>query len=201
MFVSNSHLEFVAKTCPKLEVLNLNLRKTREEFDEIDGNSGFEDVGNDGLRALANGCPNLSKEGVICWMTMLLKQLGLRIRYGALNLEASSLVTDHGLAALATGYISISLKKLVLAECDRITDSGVSMLKHICCLEELNLAECGPKITDSGCELVTGAGVRAFGNHERLEYLVLASCYNIGGYGPLKKAGFELFLASLPSCN
>lgn len=79
-----------------------------------------------------------------------MKQLGLRIRYGALNLEASSLVTDHGLAALATGYISISLKKLVLAECDRITDSGVSMLKHICCLEELNLAECGPKITDSG---------------------------------------------------
>lgn len=32
----------------------------------------------------------------------------------------------------------------------------------------------------TGCELVTGAGVRAFGNHERLEYLVLASCYNIG---------------------
>ena len=119
------------------------------------------------------------------------------------------------MAVLATGYISKTLKKLVLAECDRITDSGLSILKHICCLEELNLAECGPKITDSGgmtvplvaslkklsltwfinlldvtvfaiakncvnlmaidltgCELVTGVGVRAFGNHECLEYFV-----------------------------
>ncbi|XP_021276866.1 F-box/LRR-repeat protein 20-like [Herrania umbratica] len=251
MFISNSHLEFVAKRCPKLEVLNLNLRKTREEFDEIDGNSVFEDVGNDGICALANGCPNLSKVllrkrknvgsvAVISLVNFLqnlitldlgrcnlvddqaVEAIGSSNSIRVLNLGACSLVTDHGLAALATGYISKSLEKLVLAECDRITDSGVSMLKHICCLEELNLAECGPKITDSGgvavssitslrklnlawlinlsdftviaiaencvnlvaidltgCELVTGAGVGAFGNHQRLESLVLASCYNI----------------------
>ncbi|XP_022730549.1 F-box protein SKP2A-like [Durio zibethinus] len=251
MFISNSHVEFVAKTCPKLQVLNLNLRKTREELDEVDGNSGLEDVGNDGICALAHGCPNLSKVllrkrknvgnfAVISLVKFLqnlmtldlgrcdlvddqaIEAIGYSNSILVLNLQACSLVTDHGLAVLATGYISKTLKKLILAECDRITDSGVSMLKHICCLEELNLAECGPKITDSGgiavslvtnlrklnlswlvnlsdvtviaiakncvnlvaidltgCELVTGVGVRAFGNHKSLEYLALASCYNI----------------------
>ncbi|KAG8495400.1 hypothetical protein CXB51_013044 [Gossypium anomalum] len=251
VFISNPHLEFVAKTCPKLQILNLNLKKTLEEFEELDGNSGFEDVGNDGISALANGCPNLSKvllrkrKNVANFAVISLAKLcrnlttldlgrcnlvddraveaiGCSNSIRVLNFEACSLITDHGLAVLATGYISKTLKKLVLAECDRITDSGVSMLKHICCLEELNLAECGPKITDSGglavsslsslkklnlgwlinlsdvtviaianncvklvsidltgCELVTGVGVRAFGNHGSLEYLVLASCYNI----------------------
>ncbi|OMO86681.1 Transcriptional regulator TACO1-like protein [Corchorus olitorius] len=251
MFISDSLLEFVAKTCPKLQFVNLNLRKTREDFDEVDGISGSEDVGNDGICALANGCPNLSKVllrkrknvgnvAVISLVKFLvnlttldlgrcdlvddqaIEAIGCSNSIRNLNLEACSLITDHGLGILATGEISKTLKKLVLAECDRITDSGVSMLNQIQCLEELNLAECGPKITDSGgmavssitslrklnlawlinlsdatviaiaencvnlvaidltgCELVTGAGVRAFGNHEYLEYLVLASCYNI----------------------
>ncbi|TYJ32650.1 hypothetical protein E1A91_A05G049800v1 [Gossypium mustelinum] len=228
VFISNPHLELVAKTCPNLQVLNLNLKKTLEEFEELDGNSGFEDVRNDGISALANGCPNLSKvllrkrKNVANFAVISLAKLcrnlttldlgrcnlvddraveaiGCSNSIRVLNFEACSLITDHGLAVLATGYISKTLKKLVLAECDRITDSGVSMLNHICCLEELNLAECGPKITLwwprliaianncvklvsidlTGCELVTGVGVRAFGNHGSLEYLVLASCYNI----------------------
>ncbi|XVE53743.1 hypothetical protein DITRI_Ditri03aG0027300 [Diplodiscus trichospermus] len=251
MLISDSHLEFVAKTCPSLQVVNLNIRKTCEKFDEVGENYGFEDVGNDGISALANGCGNLSKVllrkrknvgnvAVISLVKFLpnlttldfgrcnlvddqaVEAIGCSNSIRVLNLEACLLVTDRGLAVLATGHISKTLKKLVLAECDRITDSGVSMLKHICCLEELNLAECGPKITDSGgvvvssilglkklnlawlinlsdvtviaiaencvnlvaidltgCESVTGVGVKAFGNHEYLEYLVLASCYNI----------------------
>ena len=156
MFISNSHLEFVAKTCPNLQVLNLNLRKTRQEFDEVDGNSDFEDVGNDGICALANGCRNLSKVllrkrtnlgnvAVISLVKFLqnlttldlgrcnlvddqaVEAIGCSNLIRVLNLEACSLVTDRGLAILATGYISKTLKKLVLAECDRITDSGVSI--------------------------------------------------------------------------
>ncbi|RVW17323.1 hypothetical protein CK203_069215 [Vitis vinifera] len=92
----------------------------------------------------------------------------------------------------------------------------------MCCLEELNLAECGPAVTDiggvavasiptlkwlnlswlinisdvtltaiaehsqkltvldlTGCELITGEGVRAFVDHESLEELVLVSCVNV----------------------
>ncbi|KAE8722707.1 putative transcriptional regulatory protein [Hibiscus syriacus] len=179
IFISDPHLEFVAKTCPRLRVLNLNLRKALEEFDEVDGISGFEDVGNDGVSALANGCRNLTKAllrkrrnvGNIAVISLVsfcknltsldlgrcnlvddqaVEAIGCSNSIRVLNLEACSLITDHGLAVLATGFISRSLKKLVLAECDRITDSGVSMLKHMCCLEELNLAECGPKITYSG---------------------------------------------------
>ncbi|KAE8722706.1 putative transcriptional regulatory protein [Hibiscus syriacus] len=179
IFISDPHLEFVAKTCPRLRVLNLNLRKALEEFDEVDGISGFEDVGNDGVSALANGCRNLTKAllrkrrnvGNIAVISLVsfcknltsldlgrcnlvddqaVEAIGCSNSIRVLNLEACSLITDHGLAALATGFIPRSLKKLVLAECDRITDSGVSMLKHMCCLEELNLAECGPKITYSG---------------------------------------------------
>jgi F-box/leucine-rich repeat protein 2/20 len=125
---------------------------------------------------------------------------------------------------LATGSSSRTLKRLVLAECDRLTDFGVSLLQGMCCLEELNLAECGPKVTDNGgmavasiaslkrmnlswlinvsditliaiagncrnlvaldltgCEMITGAGIRALGYHECLESLVLVSCYNICG--------------------
>ncbi|GMI81424.1 hypothetical protein like AT5G23340 [Hibiscus trionum] len=251
IFIPDSHLEFVAKTCPRLQVLNLNLRKTLEEFDEVAGIHDSEDVGNDGVSALANGCRNLTKAllrkrtnvGNVAVISLVklcknltsldlgrcslvddeaVEAIGCSNSIRVLNLEACSLITDHGLTVLATGFISKTLKKLVLAECDRITDSGVSMLKHMCCLEELNLAECGPKITDSGglavsslpslkklnlawlinlsdvtviaiaencvnlvaidltgCESVTGVGVRAFGNHESLEYLVLASCHSI----------------------
>nr|DAD26831.1 TPA_asm: hypothetical protein HUJ06_028299 [Nelumbo nucifera] len=170
--ITDTDLEFVAQTCPNLRVLNLNLRQTKR----------------------------------------------------VLNLQGCSLVTDWGLASLATGSSSRTLKKLVLAECDQITDVGVSLLQQMYQLEELNLAECGPKVTDvggvaiaaihtlerldfswlinisdvtlvavaqnccnlvemdvTGCELITGAGIRAFSNHETLEVLVLASCYNVFG--------------------
>ncbi|KAK8547402.1 hypothetical protein V6N13_098112 [Hibiscus sabdariffa] len=251
IFISDPHLEFVDKTCPRLQVLNTNLKKTREESDEVDGNSGFEDVGDDGICALANGCRNLTKAllrkrknvGTVAVISLVkfcknltsldlgrcdlvddqaVEAIGCSNSIRVLNLEACSLITDRGLAVLATGFISRTLKKLILSECDRITDYGMTMLKHMCCLEELSLAECGPKITDSGglavsslsslkklnlawlinlsdvtviaianncvnlvaidltgCESVTGIGIRAFGNHESLEYLVLASCHNI----------------------
>ncbi|KAI9097560.1 hypothetical protein K1719_025331 [Acacia pycnantha] len=219
--------------------------------DYSDEPSCFEDIGDDGVCALAAGCSRLSEvllwrrrnignDGVIsiCSSAKHLRHLSLgrcnlitdealeaisaATRITVLNLEGCSLITDRGLAYLASGSSSKSLKKLILAECDRITDSGVCLLQKIHRLEELNLAECGPKVTDTGCsavaeiqairklnlswmvnvsdttvialavksknlvavdftgcELITGAGIRAFANHGSLEGLVLASCYNI----------------------
>ncbi|KAF3631865.1 putative F-box/LRR-repeat protein 4-like isoform X7 [Capsicum annuum] len=48
----------------------------------------------------------------------------------------------------------MTLKKLVLAECDRIIDRGVLSLMQFCCLEELDLAECGPAVTDVASEAI-----------------------------------------------
>ncbi|GAB4837222.1 hypothetical protein Ancab_002125 [Ancistrocladus abbreviatus] len=48
------------------------------------------------------------------------------------------------------GSMRKCLEKLDIADCDRVTDNGVCLLQHFCCLEELNLANCGLKITDNG---------------------------------------------------
>ena len=247
--ITDDDLKFMAKTCPKIKVLNLNFKRTPyDEFLPV-----CDDVGDDGLCALANECRKLSKVllrrrknvgnvGVVllvklaqnltnldlAWCNKItdqaLEAIGAANSIVSLNLEGCSLITDAGLASLATGASSRSLKKLVLAECDQITDYGVSLLRQMCYLEELNMAECGPKVTDvgcvaiatiqtlkklnlswlinvsdptlvalaencrnmkqvnlTGCELITGAGIRAFANHECVEGLMLVSCYNISG--------------------
>jgi len=249
--ITNNHLEFIANTCPKLEFLNLKQQSVEsQKLDEFDDLLDFDDVG---VLAIANGCCKLCEVlfrrrrrvgnvGVIslvkCAQSLSvldlgrcslindssLEAIGCMNSIRALNLEGCSLVTDKGLTFLATGSSSRTLKRLVLAECDRLTDFGVSLLQGMCCLEELNLAECGPKVTDNGgmavasiaslkrmnlswlinvsditlvaiagncsnlvaldltgCEMITGAGIRALGYHECLESLVLASCYNICG--------------------
>ncbi|PHT40667.1 Homeobox-leucine zipper protein HOX9 [Capsicum baccatum] len=48
----------------------------------------------------------------------------------------------------------MTLKKLVLSECDRIIDRGVLSLMQFCCLEELDLAECGPAVTEVAGEAI-----------------------------------------------
>ncbi|KAL9443188.1 hypothetical protein AB3S75_016530 [Citrus x aurantiifolia] len=251
-FLSNAHLQFVAKTCPKIQIFNVNLKETRQVFDEFSNLSDSDDVGDEGFCAIANGCPNLRRVslrrrksvgnvGVISIVNksaqsltnldlgrcslisdQALEAIGTLRTIRVLNLDCCSLITDRGLAFLASGHCSKSLKKLVLTECDRVTDFGVSLLKQMSCLEDLNLAECGPKVTDvggtsmasmktlerlnfswlinvtdvtliaiaknctrlaaidlTGCESITGAGIRAFCHHECLESLVLTSCYNI----------------------
>lgn len=249
--VTDHHLQILAQFCPKLEVINLNFRPKQGIPGYSDESSCFEDIGDDGVGALAAGCSRLSEvslrrrrnignDGVIsiCSSAKHLRHLDLGgcnlitdealeaisgvICIAGLSLEGCCLITDRGLSYLASGSSSKSLKKLILTECDRITDSGVRLLQKIHHLEELNLAECGPKVTDTGCsaiaeiqtlrklnlswmvnvsdatvialaehsknlvavdftgcELITGAGIRAFANHRSLEGLVLASCYNI----------------------
>ncbi|CAK7353192.1 unnamed protein product [Dovyalis caffra] len=251
--ITNTHLEFIAKTCPKLEFLNLNLKQLSVESQNSDGFDEVLDFDDVGVLAIANGCCKLCEVlfrrrkrvgnvGIIslvkCAQSLSvldlgrcnlindssLEAIGCMILIRVLNLEGCSLITDKGLAFLATGSSSRTLKRLVLAECDRVTDFGVSLLQGMCSLEELNLAECGPKVTDdgviavasiaslkrlnlswlinvsditlvaiaekcrnlvaldlTGCEMITGAGIRAFGYHQCLDSLVMASCYNICG--------------------
>lgn len=250
--ITDSDLEFIAETCPNAQIINLNLRQTQRVFDEF-GDLDLDEVGDDGVCSLAIGCRNLTRvylrrrKGIgdvgvvalikstlnltvldLAWCDRVtdqaLEALGASNSLQVLNLHGCCLITDWGLASLATGSLSQTLKKLDLAECDQITDFGVSFLQLLYCLETLNLAECGPKVTDTGgvavasicklkrldfswlinisdvtivaiaqnchylesldatgCELITGSGVRSFSTHKSLEVLKLASCYNVFG--------------------
>lgn len=249
--ITDSDADFVSKTCSKIESLHLNYKQPRDACSDFGEASGVDDFGSDGLCALANGCPRILKVllrrrknvedlGVMSlveraknlrtldlgWCSLItdqsLEAIGRANCIRTLNLEGCSMISDSGLAYLANGSLARTLKKLVLAECDQITDSGASVLQLFCCLEELNIAECGPKVTDdggiaiaaikslrklnlawlinvsditlfalaencenlvsidlTGCELIRGAGIRAFENHSCLDSLVLADCYGV----------------------
>ncbi|XP_059627587.1 uncharacterized protein LOC132270423 [Cornus florida] len=248
--ITNAHIKFIAKTCPNIAVLNLNYQRTRG-FDDI---PGLDDVDGYGLCEIASGCHNLAEVylrrrcqvgnfGVISLVNMArnltsldlggcnriadeaLKGIGNANSLQVLNLGGCWLITDRGLALLASGSLSRTLRKLVLEECDRITDFGVLHLREMCCLEELNMAHCGRNVTDTGgvaiaaiqtlkrlqlswwinisnatlvalarnclnlvaidltgCESITGDGIRALANHQSMESLVLAFCHNFNVY-------------------
>ncbi|XP_057822694.1 EIN3-binding F-box protein 1 [Cryptomeria japonica] len=248
--ITDSDLELIADTCPSLQVLNLNLRQTvsfLEAFEESD----METVTDEGICAIAAGCRDLRRvylrrrNGVgnvgataliksssnlthldLSWChgitDQALEAMGAASSLQVLILHGCTLVTDWGLASLATGSSARTLKRLDLRECDQITDFGVSLLQQLSCLQVLNLAECGPRVTDTGgvalgavssleslnfswlinisdvsllavaenchnlkeinvtgCELITGFGVRSFARHKSLQVLILASCYNV----------------------
>ncbi|GAB4837219.1 hypothetical protein Ancab_002123 [Ancistrocladus abbreviatus] len=252
-WITNQDIEFVVRTCPKLEVLNLNFQRRYGDHydDESDEYLAFNDVDDVGLCSIAKGCARLSKVllrnrkrvsdvGVISLVGNLrnlsclnltgcsqvtdqaLKVIGEVGLIRILNLRGCSSITDEGLGCLVRGSVRKSLEKLDIADCDRVTDNGVCLLQHFCCLEELNLADCGPRITDSGglaianirtlkrlnlswlfnildvtlievakncqslvelvitgCEEITGDGIRVFAEHKSLETLVMASCFNV----------------------
>lgn len=192
--ITDAHLDFIAQTCPKIEFLNLSVRKSRPTvtFDGFDESTDSEDVGNDGICAIANGCrkltevllrrrKNVGNVGVIVLVNLAksltsldlgrcgliddrsLEAIGNMNSIRILKMEACSLITDCGLEFLATGSSSRTLKKLVLAECDRITDFGATLLQQMHRLEELNLADCGPKLTD-----YTGLAIASIPSLKRL---------------------------------
>uniref|UniRef100_A0A0C9RH28 TSA: Wollemia nobilis Ref_Wollemi_Transcript_23008_1545 transcribed RNA sequence n=1 Tax=Wollemia nobilis TaxID=56998 RepID=A0A0C9RH28_9CONI len=248
--ITDTDLELVADTCPSLQVLNLHLRQTVNFMDVFD-ESDVDPVTDEGICAIAAGCRDLRKvllrrrKGVgnvgatalikssanlayldLSWCKRItdqaLEAMGAASSLQVLILHGCTLVTDMGLASLATGSSARTLKKLDLRECDQITDSGVCLLQQLSCLQVLNLAECGPRVTDTGgvalgavysleiinfswlinisdisllaiaenchnlkeinvtgCELITGFGVRSFSQHKSLQVLILASCYNV----------------------
>ncbi|ONK66819.1 uncharacterized protein A4U43_C06F12310 [Asparagus officinalis] len=241
--ISDENLKLIAQICPNLRTLNLGLHRS----DWLRGFRS-RDFGDKGLTAIAEKCRMLEKvslkrreqvrdAGVIAlvknaknlavldlaWCSKItdeaLDAMEGIVSLEVLYLEGCSLITNSGLISLATGSLSKSLRVLDLAECDQITDHGIYFMPQMSCLQVLNLADCGPKITDeggfaiseifslrtldlswlinlsdetlvafaekcknlveislTGCESVTGEGVRAFANHGSLEMLGLARC-------------------------
>ncbi|XP_068638877.1 F-box/LRR-repeat protein 4-like [Aristolochia californica] len=174
--ITDADLDFVAKTCHNIKVLNLSVKQAERVMDEFEG-LGSDDIGDDGLCAVAMKCPNLTsvalrrRKGIgdigvialikfsqnltimdLSWCDRItdqaLEAIAAANSLQALNLHGCYLVTTRGLISLAIGSSSRTLKVLDVSECDQITDSGVSLLQHMSCIEELNLAECGPKVTD-----------------------------------------------------
>eukprot|EP01018_Ginkgo_biloba_P013499 Gb_07301 [translate_table: standard] len=248
--ITDSDLELIADTCPALQVLNLNLRQTVGFLDVFE-ESDIDTVSDEGICAIAAGCRDLRRvylrrrKGVgnvgataliksasnlthldLSWChgitDQALEAMGAAGSLQVLILHGCTLVTDWGLASLATGSSARTLKRLDLRECDQISDLGVTLLQQLSCLQVLNLAECGPRVTDTGgvalgavyslesinfswlinisdvslltiaencqnlkeinitgCELITGVGVRSFSQHKSLQVLILASCYNV----------------------
>lgn len=252
--MTNTHLEILAEKCPRIQLLNLNFKKKNRFYDETDESLVLGDFDESGLCFIAMGCSCLNKvslrkrsgvgdAGIVSLVTFLPKLIDLDLSFcdkvsdealrviGSvsflknLNLQGCWLVSDSGLKSLAGGPLRMTLKKLILAECDRVTDCGVMSLMQLCCLEELDLAECGPNVTDlageaiassesfkrlnlswlvnvsdatvvalaeacknldalnlTGCEFVTGEGVRTLRKHRSLKELILTSCEKLSGY-------------------
>lgn len=240
--ISDAQMKFIARTCPNIQELHLNYAKKIETL----ASARYFDFGRVGLSALAKGCCNLRSVGLRCrrgvsnvgvievvkfsrnlvnldvgWCKRIndeaLEAIGTMSALTRLNLQGCCLISDAGLTFLAKGRLCKSLVYLNLAECDRISDDGVIKLMEMRSLEVLNLAECGPKVTDiggkaiaaivslkrlhlswlvnvsdvtlfalaqnskslvtfhlTGCELVTGDGIRAFASHKSLRELDLA---------------------------
>ncbi|RWW47037.1 hypothetical protein BHE74_00046966 [Ensete ventricosum] len=177
--ISDPDLDLIARSCPVLESLNLNARRSRIELDEEPHGVEPRDVTDAGLCAIAFCCRKLKnislrrRKGVgdvgaielakhakglssldLSWCSKVTdRAVGAFCAFSSLMvlcLRGCPLLSDSGLACLATGPLSRSLRVLDLSECDQITDLGVCLLRHIRCLEELSLADCGPKITDVG---------------------------------------------------
>eukprot|EP00252_Welwitschia_mirabilis_P002916 TRINITY_DN12923_c0_g1_i1.p1 TRINITY_DN12923_c0_g1~~TRINITY_DN12923_c0_g1_i1.p1 ORF type:complete len:364 (+),score=53.59 TRINITY_DN12923_c0_g1_i1:531-1622(+) len=249
--IADSDLELISETCFNLQIINLNVTKTLrvlEGFDDMEADL----VTDEGICAVAAGCRELRRvflrrrKGIgdvgataliklsnlthldLSWCHGItdrsLEAVGSSGSLQVLILHGCTGITDWGLAALATGISARTLKRLDLRECGQITDVGVSLLQQMSCLQVLNLAECGPKVTDTGgvalgavsalesinfswlinisdvslvaiaenchnlkeidvtgCDHVTGFGVRAFSQHKCLQVMILASCYNVFG--------------------
>ncbi|KAI7995745.1 F-box/LRR-repeat protein 4 [Camellia lanceoleosa] len=222
--ITNANIELVSKTCPKLEVLNLNYSELRCNLDEFDDMPGLDDVNDYGLCAFASACNKLTNVllrrrcrigslGVISLVHFArklvnldlgrcnkitdeaLQAIGSATSLRVLNLQGCWLITDRGLASLASGSLSRTLKR----ECGpKVTDTGGVAIAGIQTLKRLNFSwlinlsdatlvalaqNClNLEAVDlTGCESITGYGIRAFVNHEALKELVLVSCLHFSG--------------------
>ncbi|KAH0449313.1 hypothetical protein IEQ34_023113 [Dendrobium chrysotoxum] len=178
--ISDSNLAVDAEIWPNLQTLNLNFHRSRCFLDafEISG-FDFEDITDDGLCSILFACKELinfsmrRRKGIgdvgitalvshaknLVFLDLsrcsgisdnALEAIGSLSFLTALYLCGCYLITDHGLNSLAHGSSSKALNILDVSECDQITDYGISSLQHMSYLQELKLAECGPKVTDCG---------------------------------------------------
>ncbi|XP_042491255.1 uncharacterized protein LOC122071056 [Macadamia integrifolia] len=112
--ITNSDLELIAETCPDLRLLNLNLRQTQRVLDEFE-ELGPNDVGDDGVCAVAIRCPALTK-------------VFLRRRSRIGNVGVVDLIKS-----------SQNLSTLDLAKCTKITDQALEAIEAATSLRVLNL--------------------------------------------------------------
>ncbi|KAH7428890.1 hypothetical protein KP509_09G021900 [Ceratopteris richardii] len=140
---------------------------------------------------LLKGCAKVTDVG-LAYLASGKACLSLR----KLDLSECDQITDRGMESIRK---MTSMQVLYLSECGpRITDTGGVLLALICTLQKLNLAwlinisdttilaiadHCVDlkELVLTGCELVTGLGVRRFFHHKALQALTLAACYNIYG--------------------
>ncbi|KAL6181751.1 hypothetical protein ACLB2K_048400 [Fragaria x ananassa] len=175
---THTDLEFIAQTCPKIESVGIECRDEKLEGGVLSPK---------GLHALGEGCPKLfvvdivgrkaiGNSGVVEFLHsahnldalgMLdnelisdeaLKGIGCTSSISILDLIHCHNITDEGLAFLANGSTSRTLKKLIIDCCPEITDTGVEHLCKMCSLESLKLCLLGTRspITDIG-----GLGISA----------------------------------------
>ncbi|KAL6138983.1 hypothetical protein ACLB2K_064261 [Fragaria x ananassa] len=142
------------------------------------------EVGDQGLCAVANGCPKLSKIvinnnyagvlGIIAMITSaaynlthleletcsLLTDQALEAigssscRIRFLSFRFSSKITNAGLRFLANGSCSKTIKQLKLCRCRDFTNNGVPLLCKMRVLEELDLSYCC-QLTDVGGQAIS----------------------------------------------
>lgn len=168
--ITDADLNFLSQTCPRIEVIILDLKSSQIW-------EGRYFLG-DGLCALAKGCPKLSQVslrhrkmlgGLVSLLNSAynltclnlghcggsvtdkaLEAIGSLSSISYLNLKRCFRITDRGLGFLANGSSSKTLTELVLANCWEISDVGVSLLVNMCCLEKLSLASSGKQVTNVG---------------------------------------------------
>ncbi|KAL6136995.1 hypothetical protein ACLB2K_062290 [Fragaria x ananassa] len=203
--LSDADLEFLAQTCPRLEVINLGVWDHTPKVEPL--------LSSDGVYALANRCPNITK--------LLLRR---RLKTGVVAVAKLLPNLTHLDLGLCHEVEDKDIEAIVSAGVVRSVTWGVSDLRYMCCLENLSLANYGDKITDVGgvaileiktlkrlslaglmsltdqtvvaiaenclnlevlnfsdCQSVTGAGLRAFSGHTCLNTLVLHYCFKFFG--------------------
>ncbi|KAL6146570.1 hypothetical protein ACLB2K_057248 [Fragaria x ananassa] len=157
--ISNADLALVAQSYPKLEVFILDCIQI-EGIDDRKNFRALQKVGDEGLCAVANGCPKLSKivikrcfAGLLGIMSMITSAAH---NLTHLDLYTCTLVTDQALEAI--GSSSCLLRFLNLRFCTKITDvglnDGVSLLCKMRVLEELDLSYIG-QLTDVGGQAIS----------------------------------------------
>nr|GEU85359.1 hypothetical protein [Tanacetum cinerariifolium] len=164
--ISNTYMELLAQSCSKLKYLKLSL-------DSADRFGKLYDFDDNGLCAIANGCPHLC-------------EVDLSGRLGVRDVGVVAIFSDTGVTCLRElGCLTY----LNLSKCGvDVTDNGVLAVSHIQDIEKLDLSwlrnvtrdslfhianDCRElkEINLSGCNGVTREVLHDFANDSRVEKL------------------------------
>ncbi|KAL6124099.1 hypothetical protein ACLB2K_076614 [Fragaria x ananassa] len=144
--ITDTDLEFLAKTCPQLETIKLKWRQK-------DGDGGV--ITERGLRALGNGCPKLAEVRYLGDSGVAVL-LDCAVNLKCLCLGRNSLISDESFEALGSASLC-SLDTLKLKDCDNITDRVLGFLASGNTSQTLRklIVRCH-RITDTGIALLSG---------------------------------------------